>query len=167
LLHCLKTIIDIFAPLKARTLDKSQFTADLKALRSLFQNLEKEDQSQNNRFAQELSTTWLHLAQDCKEDNPIRRDFPAECVETELLMETIAAFSLSGTHTFGQYLNEHVGDNWFPFPFMEILFQLHKDATEAAVKQATLRRFTHTPPQSQLRLWITSITDLLERLKTA
>ena len=49
-----------------------------------------------------------------------------------MLIEEMRLYPLGADHTLGYYLSEYVGQEWLPFPFIDILSTLHKEYQENA-----------------------------------
>jgi hypothetical protein len=46
------------------------------------------------------------------------------------MIEAINHYPEKGDHSLGYYLSSSTGENWIPFPFMEILRNLHEKKNE-------------------------------------
>jgi hypothetical protein len=109
----------------------------LVALRKLLQILTCEDQSHNPEYTELLSTTWHDLMQSQI------KNFP----ELASLKEDLNNYPASEEHSLGFYLAADTGKEWHPFPFMEMLHQLHL-------------QHRNNPAGSELHHWI----ELLDRI---
>lgn len=100
---------------------------DLLELKKLFTLLSTEDLSHQLEFIQKLSLLWHKIREDC---NPISlslskgSDFLKKIAN---FIQIINHFPLNEDHSLGYYLQEHVGEKWVPFPFMELLQGLHEE----------------------------------------
>lgn len=100
---------------------------DLLELKQLFILLSIEDLSHQLEFIQKLSLLWHKIIEDC---NPISlslskgSDFLKKAAD---FIQIINHFPVNEDHSLGYYLQEHVGEKWVPFPFMELLQGLHEE----------------------------------------
>ncbi len=128
--------------------DQQQMLEDVISFRELLQILSKEDQSHNPEFAQQLSELWHNFLDDCNsilsdESNP-----PEALVKLKSFVTVISHFPPGEDHTLGFYFTEYAGKEWIPFPFMEILQNLHAGYKENST-------------QSALSAWIDRLSDIL------
>jgi hypothetical protein len=108
--------------------------ADLAVLRDLLLQLSKMDVSDHVPYVQQLSSAWHRLLKVIHVMELLERkesDFLKKVKET---LSQIRSYPPSSDHPLGFYLEQSPGPQWLPFPFIEILHQLHE---EAAVKQKT------------------------------
>ena len=118
------------------------------AFRSHLATLSKDDQSHNPNFTQELSELWHNLLDDC---NSLSRSKEAtlEIVsKVKFLIAQIENFPQGADHTLGYYFTQYAGIDWIPFPFMELLQQLHEE-------------YSANPGISVLQNWISLLDDVL------
>jgi len=120
------------------------------ALKNLFNILAKKDQSQDLDFILTLSTAWHALLEESRGLDLLETHYPEAVSEIKLLILHILSFPKTEEHSFGYYLNEYVGKQWLPFPFMELLSTLHKEYGST--------------PQSTLRQWIRTLSSIEESL---
>lgn len=124
---------------------------DLLELKQLFILLSIEDLSHQLEFIQKLSLLWHKIIEDC---NPISislskgSDFLKKIAD---FIQIINHFPAKEDHSLGYYLHEHVGEKWVPFPFMELLQELHTD-------------YQKTQDKSYLANWIKILSLILEEL---
>ncbi|KAG6559000.1 hypothetical protein RHABOEDO_000396 [Candidatus Rhabdochlamydia oedothoracis] len=124
---------------------------DLLELKQLFISLSIEDLSHQLEFIQKLSLLWHKIIKDC---NPISlslskgSDFLKKIAD---LIQIINHFPANEDHSLGYYLQEHVGEKWVPFPFMELLQELHID-------------YQKTQDKSYLADWIKILSSIIDKL---
>ena len=124
---------------------------DLLELKQLFISLSIEDLSHQLEFIQKLSLLWHKIIEDC---NPISlslskgSDFLKKIAD---FIQIINHFPANEDHSLGYYLQEHVGEKWVPFPFMELLQELHIDYQKAQDK-------------SYLANWIKILSSIIDEL---
>jgi hypothetical protein len=134
-----KKILNFFA-----SKDKSQMTAverqqileDLLSLRKMLQILGNQDQSHNPEFTHYLAELWHNLLEDCQH---IASEDP-NILKIKNFINKVNTFPPSGDHSLGYYLAEYAGKEWLPFPFMDMLHQLH-------------RQYQENPHTSELNEW--------------
>lgn len=125
--------------------DKSLLLATLQTFKKLIQLLGTKDQSKQPKFAKQLSSLWHKLTETFNSNERAQLKWPKTVKKVKKLLEEISHYPPGEEHSFGYYLKEHVGEEWLPFPYMEILTKLHKEH---------LRR----PHESSVTKW----TDILE-----
>ncbi|QZA58285.1 hypothetical protein [Candidatus Rhabdochlamydia porcellionis] len=107
---------------------------DLLELKQLFILLSIEDLSHQLEFIQKLSLLWHKIIEDC---NPISLSLSKGSGFLKKIadfIQIINYFPAKEDHSLGYYLQEHVGEKWVPFPFMELLQELHIDYQKAQDK---------------------------------
>lgn len=83
--------------------------------------------SQDVKFVANLSYLWhgiLHHINECD----LLMQPPKHVQSLKTVMKQIFQFPKKSDHSFGYYLNEYAGEKWLPFPFMDLLNQLHEEA---------------------------------------
>ncbi|GAB5412294.1 MAG: hypothetical protein ChlgKO_14080 [Chlamydiales bacterium] len=140
----IKKVFDRLTSEKGRNLltkDAEAIRDDLRKLKKYLSQLHERDESENPLFIEKLSSTWDELHQLTE---------TGALIEPKLL-ETVAKLQYAfedypkdALHSFHFYLVKHAGMSWFPFPFLEMLKALHK--------QAQL-----DPENCELQQWITLI----------
>jgi len=132
-------------------LDKQQLLEDLIAFRKMLQILSNEDQSHNPEFTQQFSELWHNLLDDSALGTTTSKEIPPEAVKINRFIEKVCHFPSSEDHSLGYYLTKYVGNQWLPFPFMDILHQLHQEYQENA-------------EASHLFGWITNLNEIISSL---
>ena len=124
---------------------------DLSELKQLFISLSVEDLSHQLEFIQKLSLLWHKIIEDC---NPISLSLSKDAGFLKKItgfIQTINHFPANEDHSLGYYLKEHVGEKWVPFPFMELLQELHVD-------------YQKTQNESYLANWIKILSSIVDEL---
>ena len=142
----LKKLFDSL-PIAEEESNESLLLADLKIFKKLLQNLGSKDQSKQPKFAQQLSSLWHKLTKNFNSNDRAQLKWPKTVQKMKKILEQINHYPSNEEHSFGYYLKEHVGEEWLPFPYMEILTRLHKEH---------LRK----PHESVIAKW----TDMLETI---
>lgn len=130
-------------------LNDHHIVEDLISFRKMLQILSNEDQSHNAEFTQQFSEIWNNLAEHRKYLEMTHKKNPLLLSQLQSFMLLLERFPPSEEHSLGYYLSHHVGNEWLPFPCMEILTKLH-----AAYQQDS--------QASPLALWIRVIDDILK-----
>ncbi|MFZ4674054.1 MAG: hypothetical protein ACOYL1_06905 [Chlamydiia bacterium] len=92
----------------------------LKQFIAIFSELQDQDLSADWRYCEKLSKSWSDVVKSVE-----NATFPSSSLNT--LITEINEHPEKGDHTLGYYLSQHAGEQWIPFPFMEILRKLHED----------------------------------------
>jgi hypothetical protein len=147
----LKKFIDQFVTATkslTSSINTEKILVDLAAFKNLLEELAKEDKSHIPEFTQRLSLQWQKVSENCS--GLEGRAGQLDLLSTEImnLFKEIHHFPPGEDHTLGYYLAEHAGQDWIPFPFMNILHDLHEEGL--ALKE-----------KSQLFLWIHKINEIL------
>jgi len=98
----------------------------LKEFIDVLKKLEATDLSADWRYCQKLSKAWNEVLTSLD-----GAKFPTTSLEE--LVSSVNHFPEKGDHSLGYYLSLEAGEEWIPFPFMEILRNLHEN--RAAIQQ--------------------------------
>ena len=110
--------------------------------------LSSEDQSHNPDFTQHLSELWHNLLDDCNSLSSSQAA-PLEALnKVKFFISQIENFPPGADHTLGYYFNQYAGEEWIPFPFMELLQGLHEE-------------YTASPAISVLQNWLSLLGDII------
>lgn len=123
----------------------SDLNSSLKGLKTLFEELMQNDLSQSYQFAEALSKHWHGLIDYVADHSRVQ-----DLTELKKFIRSIHNFPQHVDHSLGFYLTQLLGEDWLPFPFMEILHILHEEALLS-------------PFKSHLLLWIKDIDNILLR----
>lgn len=121
---------------------------DIFEFRKLLVTLAGEDTSHLPEFGETLSVSWDQLLDHCNH-SPSSSD-PVYPLFAKLLFfkNQVQHFPIGAEHTLGYYLSHHVGKGWIPFPFMDLLQNLHEE-------------FSSSPTTSTLQKWILLLDEIL------
>ena len=125
--------------------------ADLTTLKDLLLQLAKMDVSDHAPYAQKLSAAWQQLLKVIQVMELLERKESVPLKKIKKLLSQIRSYPPSSDHPLGFYLEQSPGEEWLPFPFIEILRTLHK---ESVVKQKI----------SHLHQWCQALDQTLELL---
>jgi len=128
--------------------DQQHLLKHVLAFRQLLLTLSKEDRSHNPDFTQQLSELWHNLLEDCNSlaTSPLASHPVFDKLKFFILQ--VQRFPLGADHTLGFYLSNYAGQEWIPFPFMQLLQGLHEE------HQAS-------PTVSVLHNWLSLLSETL------
>ncbi|MBS0585662.1 MAG: hypothetical protein JSR76_05110 [Verrucomicrobia bacterium] len=119
-------------------------------LKTLLEELTKENRSSEYRYAEKLSTNWHLLSRSIlalSETNPSS----SQLYTLQMFVKKVQDYPKGVSHSLGYYLTEFTGEKWLPFPFMDLLNALHE---EHLIKGDS----------STLSSWLSSLNFLLTTL---
>ncbi len=114
----------------------------------LLQRLAEEDLSQDPNYIQQLSAVWHNLLDDCNSILSYSESPPEFAQEARGFLQQLTQYPAESDHTLGFYLNKGIGKEWSPFPFMEMLKNLHLACQTS-------------PQTAPLIQWIIALTEIL------
>ncbi len=132
--------------------DFSRILKDLRSFKMLLEQLGREDVSHTPHFGRQFSDLWHSLSQDLQRIEAFEGEKPQIGPKLKRTLETIGSFPPTSDHPLGYYLIKHVGEEWLPFPFMDILSLLH-------------REYQQNKQRSVLSSWLTQIQDTLTSIE--
>ena len=94
----------------------------LLSLRKTLDILKKENRSQDSIFLSRLAMLWHQLLEDVLR---FRRQTPL-AIQMRSLIKEFQNYPEHHEHSLGYYLMEYAGQKWLPFPYMEMIRQLHE-----------------------------------------
>jgi hypothetical protein len=130
-LNTLKNLFSAFSStgeegsLANRIIDQRTVLETLLNFQKLLKQLGEKDLSQDAAFAQELSERWLKIKEDFNKLQIIERKGSNKAASFRRAIDAINHYPPGADHSFGYYLLEQAGRDWLPFPFIEILLNLH------------------------------------------
>jgi hypothetical protein len=122
------------------TLDEKA-RANLLLLKKSFELMMQLDMSQDVPFLRRLSKIW---------QNALEENLELDSLELRHLIRDIETHPEGEDHTFGYYLTEYAGQKWLPFPYMELIRELH-------------RQHELDPASSLLTRWHSRLEEILNR----
>ncbi len=128
-------------------IEKQQISEDLVSLRSMLQILGNQDQSHHPEFTHHLAELWHHLIEDCQH---VASTDP-NLFKVKYFIDQVNAFPPNEDHSLGYYLARYAGKDWLPFPFMDMLQQLHK-------------QYQENPHSSTLNEWVVELSAIVSKL---
>jgi hypothetical protein len=120
---------------------KSKISGDLSDLKDAFEAMRVEDKSQDIAFLNKLSEIWRHA---------LEHSMSVKSDGFRVFVKKIQNYPEGADHTFGYYLTEYTSEEWLPFPYMELIQNLHEE-------------YQRNAEGSALNLWIQE----LERINSS
>jgi hypothetical protein len=151
LLSFFKKILSTFSSKEkgqALLFDLKRLIENIITFREQLKILSLEDQSHNPDFTQQLSDLWHRILDDCNSLS-LSPDTSEILTKVKFFISQVQNFPPGADHTLGYYFTEYAGKDWIPFPFMELLQQLHEE-------------YGASPVISVLNNWLTLLNDILE-----
>lgn len=136
----LKRMFDTFSPSKqlvSKVVDQQKIIENLLRFKHLLEKLGEQNLSQSADFAKALSACWCTLLEDFDNIEIMERKNLREVASFRELMNTMKNYPPDSEHRLGYYLVQHAGEDWLPFPFIEMLNNLHTEHL-ASAKKSTL-----------------------------
>ena len=119
----------------------------LNSLQILFEK----DESHNPLFTGQLAENWHHLQENSHDLFLNKQELTDLYPLLQTFFDKIETFPPSSDLSLAYYLKEYAGKEWLPFPFMEMLQELHD--------QAAL-----SPHNCYLKEWIDDLSSLISLL---
>jgi|GEM_PF-5536519 len=144
----LKKVIDLFTISAERSISKAERTFiedDLEKMKKAFQRLVHEDLSQDVPFLKELSFVWHDFMKNYHVLYSNKKSIIVQKIEE--IVESISTYPEDEDSTMGFYLTQYAGEDWLPFPYMDMIQRLHKDHKDL------------------LKNWISKIEDIIVEVK--
>ena len=101
--------------------DVERLQAEGRVLRGILLQLAAKDMSYDAHFLAEFSSAWRALDNACAK---MTLDLPFVAYAKDLLRQ-IASYPPGSEYTLGYYFRGEAGEDWTPFPCMEVLRDLH------------------------------------------
>lgn len=148
---CSKNFLDLLLSKKnsAQAVDLKLVEEHLLSFKKLLQKLCHEDLSRTAPFTRALSDLWIQLHLDLQAVEAFEGNRPSTGPKLKAILNSIGSFPPTSDHPLGYYLTEHVGQEWLPFPFMDILSFLYKQHLRSG-------------PGSVLSQWISLTSTLID-----
>lgn len=116
-------------------------------LKEILQKLTDCDHSEDIPFSQKLSHLWHKIIEEAQAVQVGKARSIIDQSRLEMLITEIQFFPPHEEHNLGYYLIEYAGEDWYPFPYMELIRSIHKDHLNA-------------PGSSLLNTWLEQLTLL-------
>lgn len=180
----LKKMFDSFSPSKqlaGKVVDVQAAVEHLKSFKSALEKLREQNLSNSPEYATELSDIWTLLMEDFDNLAIIQRKALDKTAAFRQLIDAVKNYPPNSEHRLGYYLLQHAGKDWLPFPFIELLKELHQnhiaqtshqgvrkdDETEApqlGEKSGLEDNQSGEPDESTLTQWLSLIDQVIESL---
>jgi hypothetical protein len=151
LLSYLKKLLSAFSSKgkdQPLVLDLQNLMDNIIAFRQLLNILAADDQSHNPDFTQQLSELWHNLLDDCNSVSLSHEAGSEILSKVKFFISQVQNFPAGADHTLGYYFTEYAGQDWIPFPFMELLQHLHEE-------------FQANPSTNILNNWLFLLNEIL------
>lgn len=150
IIHAFKKFFDLFEKGQQEepfSYSEADARAHLLEILVLFERLQMEDHSQDLFFLKQLSQLWSLLLDDALQ---FSRRTPV-AMHLHELMQSIQEYPEGEEHSLGYYLLEYAGQNWMPFPYIEMIQGLWKDSQKNGEK-------------SHLAEWCKDLSEIINSL---
>jgi hypothetical protein len=124
----------------------------LTAFRAQLQILAQRDESYNPEFTKQLTELWHNLVDDCNSISSAGGSSTKVLIDIKNFINRIEDYPKDADHTLGYYFDAYAGTEWTPFPFMDMLKELHEQHQKK-------------PSHSQLAEWLALLQDILDSLQ--
>jgi hypothetical protein len=131
-------------PKKPKEITETPLQQELQKIKSSLEALKENDLCQDTQFMNLFAFTWMKFLKDL-EDYTLSN--PAIASLIKKLISEINDYPKGSDFSLGYYISEFAGYKWIPFPYMEILRNLHLE-------------YKKKPQNSNLQAW----TDLLDEM---
>jgi len=110
--------------------------------------LKTEDRSQDSHFLNKLADLWHHLL----EDSYSFRRHTLLSIKIRTFIKELQHYPEHHEHSLGYYLTEYAGQKWLPFPYLEMIRNLHAS-------------YKKSPTNCLLSIWSKEIQEMIELIK--
>ncbi len=131
----MKKVLDSIAITKKKGSIKKLLSSISELEKSLKKLCEK-DLSEDAKFLKELSLNWLHFL---REFAPFLNQEDPLSLEIKSFLNEIHEYPSGSEFSLGYYLSKFAGLEWIPFPYMEILRELHENYKEKKEESLLLK----------------------------
>ena len=128
----LKKCKEFFEPLSERgltSLSETDLRNHLLLLKNAFALLQMQDCSQDFALLMRLSKLWQALLEDLLH---FRKETPFGA-KLRVWVQKIQSYPAEAPYSLGYYLSEYAGQSWLPFPYLELIKNLHADSSALMV----------------------------------
>lgn len=119
---------------------------DLRQIRKLFFKLQNFDLSEDSNFLEELMHAWKSFITHFQ---PIALSRHPIILQIRAFYDEIHSYPNTIQFSFGYYLSHYAGEEWIPFPYIEILRNLYLEAQTSK-------------ESSKLEKWIVEIDQMIK-----
>ena len=96
-------------------------------MRAQLSILTQRDESYNPIFTQQLTELWHKLMDDCNSIPSLLGNSSETLKDIKSFIAHLSSYPLGADHSLNYYFNAYAGKDWIPFPFMQILYDLHQE----------------------------------------
>jgi hypothetical protein len=130
------------------SINQTPIHKELQTIKSSLESLKEKDLSQDPKFLNFFAYIWMKLFNDYK-NYPISDEKTKNLLKD--LISNINSYPKNSEFSLGYYISEMAGYKWVPFPYMDILRNLHIE-------------YKKDPINSNLEQWIDLLNSLLEKI---
>lgn len=144
-INLISKVLNYFKNNKTKSLENSSILNDLMLFQKSLHALMEKDLSKEAEFLNYLAYIWIKLLNDFNQfeiDNDKIKD------KLKNFIYSIKNYPKNQEYTLGYYLSNLAGYKWVPFPYMEMLKNLHLENKK-------------NPDSSNLAKWIEEINNLI------
>jgi len=134
---------DLF-PKSSMQVSLKKLNKDLLDFKDCLILLTEVDLSQNATFLKRLSQTWKDFIQNFE---PVALKKHPLILHVKKLFDELHTYPSKESFSLGYYLSLYAGEDWIPFPYMEILKNLYLE-------------YQNDPEKSSLNKWIQHIQEI-------
>ncbi|MES2121471.1 MAG: hypothetical protein V4492_01685 [Chlamydiota bacterium] len=147
-----KKMLNAFSSREKDLGELGPMVGNIAAFRRMLFTLAQQDLSHNPEFAQHLSELW-HEIQDASATIAFSKPSASSALLPHIafFLSQVKNYPIGAEYTLSYYFNEYAGKEWIPFPFMELLQNLH-------------RNYQDSPETSTLYHWISLLDEILADL---
>ncbi|MCH9614403.1 MAG: hypothetical protein SP1CHLAM54_16380 [Chlamydiia bacterium] len=116
---------------QAAVISRDPLTTYLIEFKELLNLLRDCDHSEDIPFSQKLSHNWHHILEESQRVKLGKSESSVDNERLEMLVTEIQFYPPNEEHNLGYYLLEYAGEDWYPFPYMELIRRIHKDYIDA------------------------------------
>jgi hypothetical protein len=127
---------------------ESNVLEHLTLFKAALETLKLEDRSQDSSFLVKLSDLWHQILDD---SYSFRRQSLLS-MKIRSFIKEFQHYPEQSEHSIGYYLTEYAGQTWLPFPYMEMIRQIH-----LAHKK--------NPQKSSLSIWSNELEAMIQIIK--
>jgi len=133
---------------KAQKIEQTPIHQELQTIKSSLESLKEKDLCQDTDFMNHFAFTWMKFLKDYEDYSLISENI------TTLIKKFISeiySYPKDSGFSLGYYISEFAGYKWIPFPYMEILRNLHLEHLK-------------NPENSHLKKWTDFLDEMLSKV---
>jgi len=140
--------LNLFNKKKYSKIEDTPIFKELQTIKSSLESLKEKDLSKEADFLNFFAYLWLKLFNDYKNYHITNEKTISDIKE---LIKNIYSYPEGSEFSLGYYISELAGMKWIPFPYIELLKNLHLE-------------YKKDPINSHLQKWIDLLNSILEKV---